>query len=101
MAKGTTKTNFKTEFTARVKKARQLAGYTQQQMADFLDIDQGTYKQYEGRSYMPHDLVPRFALLCRVDAGWLFTGNVRSTGPAEAERKNRRAAPKARSYKAA
>jgi DNA-binding XRE family transcriptional regulator len=74
MGKIQSKSAYKNDFIARVAWARKARGYTQQQLADLLDIDQGTYKQYETRSFLAHDLVPRFCLLCGVDPSWLFTG---------------------------
>ncbi len=73
MVKGSTKSAFKAEFIARTRQARIARGYSQEQMAALLDMAQGTYKQYESRSLLPHDLVPRFCLLCGVDERWLFT----------------------------
>ena len=73
MVKGSTKSAFKAAFIARTKQARIARGYSQEQMAALLDMPQGTYKQYESRSLLPHDLIPRFSLLCGLDANWLFT----------------------------
>lgn len=47
-------------FCAATKRARKKAGYTQAQMADILDIPRNTYKGYETRSPLPHDLLMRF-----------------------------------------
>jgi hypothetical protein len=89
MAKGATRTDFKADFTGRVKSARISAGYTQQQIADLLHIDQGKYKQYEGRSFMAYELIPRFCLLTRIDEHWLFTGNQRAAAQPHSERADR------------
>ncbi|MDB5579806.1 MAG: hypothetical protein JWR80_4982 [Bradyrhizobium sp.] len=67
------KTEYKRHFIERVKAARVARGYTQHDIAELLDIDQGNYKQYETRSFLPHDLVPRFCLACGVDCMWLFS----------------------------
>lgn len=72
-----TKRDYKDEFMARVKLARVSAGFSQDQMGEFLGLGRGTFKHFETRSYLPHDLIPRFCLLCRVDPSWLFTGKGR------------------------
>lgn len=74
MARANPKTDFKADFCARVKAARIKKGLKQWQIAEILGMDQGTYKQYEGRSYMPHDLIPTFCLACDIDVSYLFTG---------------------------
>jgi transcriptional regulator with XRE-family HTH domain len=81
MAKSHTKSGYRAEFLARTKAARRSRGFTQVQMAEILDMDQGKYKQYETRTYLPHDYVPRFCLVCGIDATWLFTGIGRMTIP--------------------
>ena len=65
---------FKEAFTDRVKAAREATGRTQQQMADALGIAQDRYKQYEGRTLMPHELIPLFCNICQIDVAYLFTG---------------------------
>ena len=72
---------YRKEFTKRVRRARNARGWKQQQVADFLNVPQDKYKQYEGRSLMPHYLLPTFCTLCGVDVLWLFTGTGR--GPTE------------------
>lgn len=74
MSKPQSKSQYKDDFIARVRRAREARGLTQNGIAELLGIDQGKYKQYESRSYLPHDLIPRFCLACGVDHGWLFTG---------------------------
>ena len=49
-------------------------GWKQWQMAEALGMPQDKYKQYEGRSLLPHHLVRRFCLIARVDLEWLMTG---------------------------
>ncbi len=65
---------FKQEFIKRVKAARAALGWKQWQMAEALDIPQDKYKQYEGRSLLPHHMIGRFCLITHVDPEWLLTG---------------------------
>lgn len=65
---------YKQEFTERVATARIARNLKQWQAAEALGIPQDKYKQYEGRSLMPHRLIGRFCIICRVDPGWLITG---------------------------
>jgi DNA-binding XRE family transcriptional regulator len=74
MGETETETQFKQLFTERVKAARVATGLKQWQVAELLGIPQDKYKQYEGRSYLPHHLVGRFCIVCRVDPVWLMTG---------------------------
>lgn len=74
MAESETETQFKQAFTDRVKAARIATGMKQWQVADSLGIPQDKYKQYEGRSLLPHYLIGRFCIICRVDPVWLMTG---------------------------
>ena len=79
MARIDSSTEFKRAFIARTKAAREAAGLTQVQVAQALQIAQDRYKQYETRSYLPHDLIPGFCLACRVNPAWLFTGRAETT----------------------
>jgi mRNA-degrading endonuclease YafQ of YafQ-DinJ toxin-antitoxin module len=74
MTESETEAQFKRLFTERVKAARIATGKKQWQIAEMLGILQDKYKQYEGRSYLPHHLVGRFCLICSVDPEWLMTG---------------------------
>ena len=47
-------------------------GWTQQQMADALNIPLERYKKYENRSPMRHDLIPRFCLIVGVTIDQLY-----------------------------
>lgn len=64
--------DFRESFIARVKSARIASGLTQVQISKLLEIDQGTYKMYETRSMLPHDLIPRFCIACRIEVGDLY-----------------------------
>jgi hypothetical protein len=76
MSKDPSATDFKAAFTARIRAAREARGYTQADMARLLDPDmtQDKYKQYEGRSLLPHQYIERFCLATGVDERWLFSG---------------------------
>jgi transcriptional regulator with XRE-family HTH domain len=68
--------DFRSELAARVKLAREAAGFTQQEVSDVLGVPQTTYHKYEaGRATpMPHHLIHKFCLLTRVSEGWLMSG---------------------------
>ena len=74
MADSETETQYKQAFTARIAEARVALGWKQWQMAEALGMPQDKYKQYEGRSLLPHHLVRRFCLIARVDMEWLMSG---------------------------
>lgn len=74
MAESETDAQFKQAFTERVKSARVATGLKQWQVAELLGIPQDKYKQYEGRSLLPHALIGRFCTICRINPEWLFTG---------------------------
>lgn len=65
---------YKQAFTERVRTARIATGMKQWQIADALGMSQDRYKQYEGRSLLPHHLIGRFCIITRVDPEWLVTG---------------------------
>lgn len=77
MVESETETQFKQAFTKRVKDARAALGWKQWQMAEALGMPQDKYKQYEGRSLLPHHLIGRFCLVTHVDPEWLVTGRGR------------------------
>lgn len=81
MAKDQAKSAYKTDFIRRTKEARKARGYSQEELSELLGIDQPKYSKYETRSYLPHDLIPRFCLACGADPAWLFTGKGRMTMP--------------------
>jgi hypothetical protein len=74
MTESETEAQFKQSFTERVKVARVATGLKQWQVAELLGIPQDKYKQYEGRSLLPHYLIGRFCIVTRVDPVWLMTG---------------------------
>ena len=74
MADSDEEVQFKQEFMQRIAQARIARGWKQWQAAEAMGIPQDKYKQYEGRSLMPHYLIGRFCLVTRVDPVWLMTG---------------------------
>jgi hypothetical protein len=98
MADSDEELQYKQEFTKRVKAARGSLGWKQWQMAEALNMPQDKYKQYEGRTLLPHYLIGRFCLVTHVDPGWLMTGHgekplkalaVASSTPQHAEKPKR------------
>jgi len=75
MAESDADAQYKSEFTARVKEARQRKGWKQWEAAQALGISQDHYKQYEKRSLMPHRYIWAFCQHTRVSMEWLLTGH--------------------------
>jgi DNA-binding XRE family transcriptional regulator len=50
----------------RTKELRENSGYTQAEMADFLNIKVEAYKKYENRSLLPHRFIHKFCRLVKV-----------------------------------
>jgi hypothetical protein len=74
MATNVVGTLFLRSFVARTVRARENAGFTQEEMCGILHISQGRYKHYEKRSPLPHELIPIFCTATKVSVDWLFTG---------------------------
>ena len=74
MAESDIEAQFKQEFISRVKAARIATGMKQWQIAESLGMPQDKYKQYEGRSLLPHHLIGRFCIITRIEPDWLLTG---------------------------
>lgn len=70
---------FKQQFIDRTAYAREASGLSQEEMGEHFQLKQGTWKQYETRSPLPHYMVVRFCNLVRCDIYWLYTG--RGTPP--------------------
>jgi predicted XRE-type DNA-binding protein len=82
MAEPEAELEYKQQFILRVTKSRTASGMKQWQIAEAMGIPQDRYKQYETRSLMPHHLIGRFCIICRVDPEWLVTGRGKKpTGP--------------------
>lgn len=71
----------KLAFIRRCKQAREATFDTQKPMLTILGLDQGTYKQYEIRTPLPHRYIPKFCAATRVSMEWLLTGE--GQGPPE------------------
>jgi ribosome-binding protein aMBF1 (putative translation factor) len=72
MGKSQPSSEFKRAFTAAIKAAREAKGLTQEQVAGLLGLKQDHYKQYEGRTLMPHELIPIFCDATGADITRLF-----------------------------
>lgn len=72
-------------FIARTKLARESRFPTQKPILTLLELDQGTYKQYERRSPLPHRYIPKFIAACGVTYEWLLAGE--GVGPAAVEQR--------------
>lgn len=75
MSESDLETQYKEEFTARVKAARIATGMKQWQVAEALGVPQDHYKHWEKSRLMPHHLIGRFCLVTRVDPVWIMTGH--------------------------
>lgn len=73
-------TEEKLSFIGRVRAARMARFATQKPMLTILGVDQGTYKQYEKRTPLPHRYIPKFCAATGVSMEWLLTGE--GQGPA-------------------
>jgi transcriptional regulator with XRE-family HTH domain len=66
------------ELIARTKFAREATGFSQEEFAGFMGVVQGTWKQYETRTRLPHHMIVKFCSLARCDLRWFLSGQ----GPA-------------------
>jgi hypothetical protein len=80
MPKDATSTEYKEQFLARVKSLREGMRHangkpwTAEDMAVALGIEADTYRKYERRTFLPHELVKRFALIVGVTVEFVMTG---------------------------
>lgn len=72
MAGKRTETEEKMAFIARVRSARIARFDSQGPMCTILGVTQGTYKQYERRTPLPHRFIPRFCAATGVTYEWLL-----------------------------
>jgi hypothetical protein len=75
---------------------------TQKPMCVILGLEQGTYKQYEIRTPLPHRYIPKFCAAAGVTMEWLLTGE--GKGPVAIplpSRRTRTAKPVRRASRAA
>lgn len=83
MADRMSETEEKLAFIRRTRLAR-LSRYPEQKpMLTILGIEQGTYKQYETRTPLPHRYIPKFIAATGVTYEWFLTGE--GKGPAQVE----------------
>ena len=62
-------------FADRLRKARQVAGFTQREFADALEVSAGSYSQWESGNNGPRDIVAvvkRIELMTGVPSAWLL-----------------------------
>jgi hypothetical protein len=69
-----TETEEKAHFIGRTVAARRARYETQKEICALLEVDQGTYKQYETRTPLPHRLIPKFCIATGVSMEWLLSG---------------------------
>lgn len=90
---------YQAAFIERTRWARRASGLSQDEVAEGLGIEQTRYSKYETRSMLPHEFVPMFCLLTRIDADWLFREKGRapaaSAKPEPNRPRKRRGPPKA------
>jgi len=70
----TTPSKYRDAFCGRIKAAREAVELTQEEMAHALDTTQGTYKQYETRSLMPHHIMVQFCRITGSHPWYILTG---------------------------
>lgn len=81
MPKDATPSEFNARLVARVKELREGKrhsdgkGWTAEDMAVALGIPAERYRKYESRTPIPHELMPRFALVTGASVEYLLTGS--------------------------
>jgi DNA-binding transcriptional regulator YiaG len=74
MVDSETEAQYKQAFIARVKAARIAVGMKQWELANLLQVPQDHYKHWEASRLLPHHIIGRFCLACRIEPEWLLTG---------------------------
>lgn len=74
MADRMTDTEEKLAFIRRTKQAREARFDQQKPICIILGLEQGTYKQYESRTPLPHRFILKFCAAVGVEVEWLLTG---------------------------
>jgi transcriptional regulator with XRE-family HTH domain len=72
---------------ARTRELREALGWTQQKMADALNIPGARYRTYESRGPLPYDLVKPFAELTGASIEFVVTGHHGGRPPSAGPRK--------------
>lgn len=83
-------TKYKEAFCARVRGARDAAGYKQEEMAAKLRIRRDRYAKYERRSLMPPQFIAEFAQITGHDTWFILTGQPRQDAKPDYDGKDRR-----------
>lgn len=74
MSERMTETEEKAAFIARTRAARLARFPDQKPICTILGLEQGTYKQYETRTPLPHRHIPKFVAATGVSYEWLLEG---------------------------
>jgi hypothetical protein len=85
MAKDPGKSLYVEDFVARVRWARKARYETQDAIAKLMNMPQDSYKHFEAKRIMPHELIGRFCMACGVDANWLVTGQGKAPARSQTE----------------
>ena len=64
--------SYKQAFFRRIRALRTASGHSQATMGKALGLHRDTYAKYETRSYLPHELIPKFVELTGAEARWLL-----------------------------
>jgi transcriptional regulator with XRE-family HTH domain len=76
--------DYRRNFVARTRLAREEAGYSQAMIANLLDVDPNTYSKYEAvqgqASMLPNHLIEVFCMVTGVTERWLLTGKTEAGG---------------------
>ena len=65
----------KTTLSSRIKLARKKANFSQEEIAEKLQITKQQFSKYEkDKSIPPSDKLLKISQLCEVDPGWLLSG---------------------------
>lgn len=83
MSRTVTPTQFKKGFCARLKAARTMAGFEQEDVAKALGIPANTYSTYERRTLLPHHLIPVACDFLGIEMPYLYGENRRKAASGE------------------
>lgn len=88
MTKSITDAEYRAQFLSRTKQAREEARFTQEEIAELLEIEQDQYKNYETRTMLPHRYISKFCIATKKSIGWLF--DARAGNPTKRRNRARR-----------